>query len=175
MVRSGENGAREADYVGESPGYRLYKTSDGWIFLGVRSEDDWEGLNAALGENRLPAFSGASSDESVSQALTQAFASASTEEWLAKLERERVPCSPVQQVSDLYDDPQMKRNGLSVDYDSPDLGPITLRGAPAIFSKTPGVSEKAAPGLGQHTEEVLGEVGYSGEEIAILRSSKAVR
>ena len=175
VVRSGGNGAREADYVGEGPGYRLYKTSDGWIFLGVRSKGEWERLNAALGEKRVSASNGASSDESISQALTEAFASASAEEWLAKLERERVPCSPVQQVSDLYDDAQMKRNGLSVDYDSLDLGPITLRGAPAIFSKTPGVSEKAAPGLGQHTEEVLGEVGYSGEEIAILRSSKAVR
>ena len=50
VVRSGENGTREADYVGESPGYRLYKTSDGWIFLGVRSEEEWERLSRALGE-----------------------------------------------------------------------------------------------------------------------------
>ena len=118
---------------------------------------------------------GASADGALSEALAQTFASAPSVEWISRLERERVPCSLVQQVSDLYDDPQMKRNGLSVDYDSPDLGPITLRGAPAIFSKTPGVSEKAAPALGQHTEEVLGEVGYSGVEIAVLRSSKAVR
>ena len=69
----------------------------------------------------------------------------------------------------------MKRNGLSVDYDSPDFGPITLRGAPAIFSKTPGLSEKAAPSLGQHTDEVLREVGYSEQDILGLRTSKVVR
>ncbi len=175
VVRRGENGCREADYVGEGPGYRIYETSDGWIFLGVRSGNEWERLSRVIGESTLPASNGASSDEAAAQVLTKTFASASTGEWLAKLEREHVPCSPVQHVSDLYDDTQMKRNGLSVDYESPDLGPITLRGAPAIFSKTPGVSEKAAPALGQHTDEVLEEAGYSGEEISTLRSCKAVR
>ena len=92
--------------------------------------------------------SGASADGALSEALAQIFASASSVEWISTLERERVPCSPVQQVSDLYDDPQMKRNGLSVDYDSPDLGPITLRGAPAIFLENSGVSEKAARAWG---------------------------
>ena len=60
VVRNGENGAREADYVGESPGYRLYKTSDGWIFLGVRSEDEWERLNRALGREAAAMENGAS-------------------------------------------------------------------------------------------------------------------
>lgn len=175
LVKRGTNGSHEADYIGESPGYRLYKTSDGWIFLGVRSKEEWDSLGKALGEGRLMGANAASSGEAYSQVLASIFASLSTDEWLARLEKERVPCSAIQQVTDLYDDPQMKRNGLSVDYDSPDLGPITLRGTPAIFSHTPGVNESAAPSLGQHTDEVLREVGYTEQDIEGLRSSRAVR
>ena len=175
VVRRGENGAREADFVGESPGYRIYRTSDGWIFVGVRSEGEWKELGRAVGRDLGGISNGSYSDEALSEALVSAFASTSSAEWLSRLEKERVPCSPVHQVTDLYEDPQMKRNGLSVDYDSPDLGPITLRGTPAMFSKTPGISEKAAPSLGQHTDEVLAGFGYSEHDIQGLRTSKVVR
>ena len=174
VVRSGENGAREADYVGEGPGYRIYQTSDGWIFVGVRSGEEWARLGRAVGQDPEALKNGSCPDEVVSEALGVAFASASSAEWLSRLEEELVPCAPIQQVTDLYDEEQMKRNGLTVDYDAPDLGPITLRGAPAIFSKTPGISEKAAPSLGQHTDEVLVEAGYSEQDIQSLRTSKAV-
>ena len=175
VVKRGENGAREVDYIGESPGYRIYRTSDGWIFVGVRSEGEWEGLRRAVGRD-LDAFrNGNSSEDALSQSLAGAFGSASSAEWLSRMEKERVPCSPIQQVTDLYNDSQMKRNGLSVDYDSPDLGPITLRGTPAMFSKTPGISEKAAPLLGQHTDEVLAGLGYSEHDSQRLRTSKVVR
>ena len=175
VVRRGENGAREADFVGESPGYRIYQTSDGWIFVGVRSGEEWSRLGRAVGRDLAAVRNGDSSEDALSESLGSAFGSASTAEWLSRLEKEQVPCSPIQQVTDLYDDPQMKRNGLSVDYDSPDLGPITLRGAPAMFSKTLGISEKAAPSLGQHTDEVLAGFGYSEHDIQGLRTSKVVR
>ena len=55
VVRSGGNGAREADYVGESPGYRLYKTSDGWIFPGCEVGGRVGAAQQGLGENRLAA------------------------------------------------------------------------------------------------------------------------
>ena len=175
VVRTGENGAREVDFVGEGPGYRVYRTSDGWMFVGVRSNEEWERLGGVVGRDLSPGRNGHSSDEELSESLASAFASASSVEWLHRLEKERVPCSPIQQVTDLHDDLQMKRNGMSVDYNSPDLGPIALRGTPAIFSRTPGISEKAAPSLGQHTDEVLEEVGYSVQNIQGLRTSKVVR
>ena len=175
VVRNGENGAREADYIGEEPGYRIYQTSDGWIFVGVKSGEEWHQLERAIGRDLIDIRNGNISDDALSEFLVSEFASSSSAEWLSRLERERVPCSPIHQVADLNDDPQMKRNGMSVDYDSPDLGPITLRGTPAIFSKTPGISEKAAPSLGQHTDEVLVEVGYSEQDIQGLRTSKTVR
>ncbi len=175
VVSRGENGTREADYVGEGPGYRIYQTADGWIFVGVRSEEEWGRLGRAVGLDLAALRNGDSSDEALGQTLGKTFASASSGEWLSCLEEHLVPCAPIQQVTDLYEDEQMKRNGLSVDYDSPDFGPITLRGAPAIFSKTPGLSEKAAPSLGQHTDEVLREVGYSDEDIRSLHTNKVVR
>ena len=175
VVRRGENGAQEADFVGEGPGYRIYETSDGWIFVGVRSEEEWEGLGRVVGRDLGTVRNGDSSNGALSESLASTFESASSAEWLSRLEKERVPCSPIQQVTDLYDDPQMKRNGMSVNYDSPDLGSITLRGTPAMFSMTPGISEKAAPLLGQHTDEVLAEVGYSDEDIQSLHTNKVVR
>ena len=175
VVRRGEDGAREADYVGEGPGYRIYQTSDGWIFVGVKSDEEWSRLGSAIGRDLGVVRDEESSGNGLSESLVSAFASASSAEWLSRLEEELVPCAPIQQVTDLYEDGQMKRNGLTVDYESPDLGPITLRGAPAMFSKTPGISEKAAPSLGQHTDEVLAEIGYSKRDIQGLRTGKAVR
>lgn len=174
VVKREKDGTREADYAGEGPGYRAYRTSDGWIFLGVRSEEEWVRLESSVGRDLKEMRNGTGSEKALSETLEITFASATSAEWLSRLEAELVPCAPVQQVTDLYEDPQMKRNGLSVDYDATDLGPITLRGAPAIFSKTPGVSEKAAPSLGEHTDEALAELGYSKRDIQGLRSSKTV-
>ncbi len=175
VVKTGKNGVRDVDFVGEGPGYRVYRTSDGWIFVGVRTSEEWERLGGVVGRDLIPGRNGNSSDEELSDLLTGAFMSASTAEWLSRLEKALVPCAPTQQITDLVDDTQMKRNGMSVDYDAPDLGRITLRGTPAMFSKTPGISEKAAPLLGQHTDEVLEEVGYSVQNIQGLRTSKVVR
>ena len=182
ISRNGSGSATRGDQYGESSVYRLYTTKDGWIFLGVRSVLEWDRLIMALGQEggglseRFPTQKARTqSGEELAVCLSKIFTTKSSNEWLGILQSQGVPCSPVHQVSDLFEDPQMYRNGLSVDYKSPELGPITLRGVPVWFSETPGISENAAPFLGQHTDEVLSGIGYSKDQIRSLHRSRVVK
>ena len=175
------DGVRPVDRFGEGPTYRLYPTSDGWIFLGARGDEDWARLTRALGRDDLardPRYAdeagrtGATAQ--LSAILGEVLATDSSARWLERLESEGVPCTSVNQFADLHDHPQVLRNGLVAEHDSPDVGPIKQRGVPVILSRTPGIAQRPAPALGQHTDEVLAELGYSQDEIHALRRDRVV-
>ena len=76
---------------------------------------------------------------------------------------------------DFHGDAWAAKSGLTVATESPDAGPVKQMGAAIKFSETPSVIWGPAPSHGQHTDEVLIEVGYSGEDIVQLRDTGAVR
>jgi len=78
-------------------------------------------------------------------------------------------CAPVQSFEDLIDDPQVKHNELIQTVYHPQAGEIRVVGVPMKFSKTPGAIRLAPPLVGEHTGAVLGELGYSADEIDALR------
>jgi len=80
-----------------------------------------------------------------------------------------------QSIPDLVNDPQVQANNYIIDYKHEVLGPVQVPGLPIIFSETPGTIKAEAPEFGQHTEEVLTELGdYSWEEIAQLREEEVI-
>jgi len=86
-----------------------------------------------------------------------------------------VICSPVNALEDLPHDQQVIENEYIVDFDHPALGRIKFVGLPVRFSKTPGAIRLPTPEFGQHTEEVLLNIGeYSWEEIAELREKGVI-
>jgi crotonobetainyl-CoA:carnitine CoA-transferase CaiB-like acyl-CoA transferase len=94
-------------------------------------------------------------------------------EWIARLEKFNVPCGPIYTLDQVFDDPQVQHRKLRVDVphsagvDAPGLA------SPLRFSDTPVTYDKAAPTLGEHTEQVLGTLlGKSAEDIAALRARK---
>ncbi len=101
--------------------------------------------------------------------LDRAFASKSREFWLEALVARRVPCSPVNDYSDLASDVQVQANEYIVDMEHPDVGTIQEVGVPIQMSKTPGRVRHTAPELGQHTEEVLLEYGFDWDQIQKFR------
>lgn len=95
-------------------------------------------------------------------------------EWIEKLNAAGIPCGPVYSIDETFADPQVRHLGIAQSVESAELGAITLNGQPITLSRTPNKIVSAAPELGENTDEVLGWLGYSAEEIAELHSRKTV-
>jgi len=99
--------------------------------------------------------------------LDEAFLSKTLDEWRPRLAG--IPSGPVQNLLEVINDPQARANDFFVTLDHPTHGRIEVIAPPVKFSKTPATVRTAAPELGQHTEEVLLEYGYTWEDIAKFR------
>jgi crotonobetainyl-CoA:carnitine CoA-transferase CaiB-like acyl-CoA transferase len=163
--------------------YRLYKVADGWIFLAAPLQKEWERLVAELQLTELaadPRFDTPrdrlANDEALIAALTQHLAGSSADELEARLTAVGVSCVRAFDGSHsmfTISDPVMRETGLTAEVDHPKFGPIIRHGLPAQFSETPG---RLAPGclIGQHTEVILTELGYTGDEIEALVRDQVV-
>ena len=90
----------------------------------------------------------------------------SSAEWLETLEQRGIPAGPVRFVEELFDDPQIKANGLVTEVEHKEEGAVKMIGPLAKFRGTPMEAKTPSPALGQHSSEILKELGFSGEDIA---------
>ena len=98
-----------------------------------------------------------------------------SELFVAKARAEGAPFAPVNDVDDFLGDPQVAHRGSVVELEDPRFGPVRYLAPPVRFERTPASIERHAPRLGEHTDEVLAELGLAPERIAGLRESGAVR
>ncbi len=146
--------------------YGPFPAGDGGLFsLAVLSADHWRALcedvlgqRALLADERFAANEGrvAHRDE-LERLLEEAFAARTAAEWLERLEAARIPCGAVNDVRDVVEHPQLAHNGLVAEVDSP-VGPLPVVGSPFLVDGERPPSG-AVPGLGEHTAEVLAELG----------------
>ena len=99
----------------------------------------------------------------------------STAQWIELLESAEIPVARLNSMEDLYTDPHLQDVGFFKSLDDPYDGRLKLPGFPLKFSKTPANFSRAGPMLGEHTAEVLGELGMSKVEIDTLVSIGAVQ
>ena len=110
--------------------------------------------------------------DQLSAEVKSAFAAKNRDEWLRELEAIDVPCSPLNDMSEVFDDPQVQALGMKKELNHPVMGKVELAGPGISLSETPVNWELPPPLLGEHTDEVLKMIGCSEEEIESLIESK---
>jgi len=168
-----------------NPLWNYYKCKDDrWLVLGMLQPDrQWPVVCEALGLQHLvenPKYSNQDirreNSEELIAIMDEIFLTRTADEWMIHLkDTGDIICTPLQTIRDLTDDPQVIANKYITEYDHRTFGKVKIRGLPVEFSETPGEIVAEAPEFGQHTEEVLIEMGgYTWEEIAELREKEVI-
>ena len=95
--------------------------------------------------------------------------------WIALFEANEIPCGPINNYEQVFADPHVLARDMAVEIEHPTLGRMKSLGSPLKMSATPTNPRRRAPMLGEHTEEVLREYGFSESEISALREAGAIR
>jgi crotonobetainyl-CoA:carnitine CoA-transferase CaiB-like acyl-CoA transferase len=162
--------------------YRTFRCRDGqWIFIAGANDRFWQRLAPALGLGHMaddPKFAvniqRVKNRRELEAALEDAIGKQDREPLLKVLEDAGVPATPVNTVDQVMNDPQTAARAMIERVVHPRLGEIPVVGTPVKFSRMRAGVRRSAPLLGQHTDEILAEHGYTREEIAALRAKKVV-
>jgi crotonobetainyl-CoA:carnitine CoA-transferase CaiB-like acyl-CoA transferase len=159
----------------------IYETADGYMTVAPLTDRHWAALARVaerpewLEDQRFKTSALRHKNIDARLQLTQeALLERPAAEWLERLTAAGVPCAPVQTRNQLIRHPQVEGLGLVLETDHPAAGRLRQARAAARFSRTPPEIRRGAPRLGEHTEEILADLGYSAEEIAELRKDSVI-
>ncbi len=155
----------------------VFKTLDGYITCGAVSDAEWRGMCEALQKPEwlddprynTPRGRVRNARERLA-ATAEVIATRSSDEWLARLDAQGVPCAPVLARREMVENEQIKANEILYEYEHPGMGRIRQSKPAARFSDTPTSTRQHAPFLGQHGTEILRELDFTREQILELQS-----
>jgi CoA:oxalate CoA-transferase len=154
------------------------KAKDGWVMIGITGNAIWKRFLRAMGreelkedprfgndrlryENRLP----------IQSVVEEWLENKPVDEVIRILDQARVPCSKVNNIAEMVNDPQVKARDMLIDMEYPGIGKVPLPGVPIKMSRTPGDIEMPAPELGQHNQEVYScLLGLTNKELAQMKA-----
>ena len=162
--------------------YQTFATADGHIIVAVGNDGQYAKFVEAGGRPELASDARFSTNplrvrnrEILVPILAEMVKSKTKQEWIDQLEAAGVPCGPINNLEEVYENPQVAARGLQVDLPHPSGGTARMVRSPMKLSATPARCDLPPPLLGQHTEQVLRDLlGKSDDEIAALRGKGIV-
>jgi crotonobetainyl-CoA:carnitine CoA-transferase CaiB-like acyl-CoA transferase len=158
-----------------------YKTKDGHINVAASGEGMWASLCKVIGREDMlesPDFKGgkqrAKNRAKLNAIINESLAKKTSAEWIEVMNKAGIPCGPIYNVGEMFADPQVKHLGIATPVEHPKLGRYDVLANAAVLSRTPARVVAATPEIGQHTDEVLQELGYDAGEIKKLREGGVV-
>ncbi len=159
----------------------IFETADGFITCGAVSDSEWKGLCAALEQTdwleddrfSTPLGRVLNAKERL-EGMSDVLGSRNSADWIERLEAHDVPCAPVLSRVEMLENEQIKANEIIYEYQHPELGKVRQARPGAKFSESQVRKGSVAPGLGQHSEEILSELGLNPVEIKKLFDTKIV-
>jgi crotonobetainyl-CoA:carnitine CoA-transferase CaiB-like acyl-CoA transferase len=179
----GQEFPRESRVAAGNPIYNHYKARDDKWFILAHLQPDryWPSVCRAVGMPKLendPRFNsiearGENAEELIA-IMDKQFLTKTREEWFEIFKKEGIIYTPIQSPREVVDDPQALANDYVTWFDHPVLGRTKMVGFPWDFSQTPASVRREAPEFGQHTEEILLELGYTWDDTTELKDKKAI-
>ncbi|HET6488430.1 MAG TPA: CoA transferase [Syntrophales bacterium] len=164
---------------GAYPHYGVYKTKDGkWLTIGCLEPHFWDNLCKAVGKEEYMqhkwtmamTFQGPEPKfDEIRAGMEKVFLTKTRDEWFDLLAANDVPVGKVNSLDETFQDPQILHRKMVIELDHPKLGKVKQVGILPKLSETPGQVRRFAPVHGEHTDEILKALGFSGEEIEKLR------
>ncbi len=159
----------------------VFPTKDGFINIATAGEELYRRLCAAIGRPDLPADPDYSTAEArrknrdkLNDLIAKITPAKSSAEWIELLTKAGVPAGPIYKMNEVFADPQVKHLKMARKVKHPKLGEIELVGQAVSLSRTPWEMRGPAPERGEHTDQVLRELGYQGQDISRLRNEGVV-
>jgi crotonobetainyl-CoA:carnitine CoA-transferase CaiB-like acyl-CoA transferase len=154
--------------------YLPYEAADGWVTCGALEPKFWAAFCNGVGRPDLIEIQFEAPASDAWREVAGVFRSRSREEWRGFNDEHDCCIEPVLDLDEALDSDLVRARGMVVELEQPGLGTVRQLGVPVKMSRTPGDPTRPAPAFGEHTAEVLGEAGYSDEEVAAMLESGAV-
>ena len=159
-----------------------YETKDGqWIALACTNDAMWQRMCAAMGREDLLAedrFANMAQRiekrDEVNKIVADYIGATDRDPLIEHLLDYEVPVGPINNVADIFADPHIQERGNLVEIEADGVGPVTMMGVLPRLSETPGELRHAGPKFGEHTDQILTEMGLTAQEIADLRAVQAI-
>jgi len=162
--------------------YQTFRTADGWIIVATGNDGQFRRFCELGGRPELaddPRFARMrdriGSRDVLVPMLAEMVAKRTSKEWIDGMEAAGVPCGPINDLKQVFENPQVQARGMRVDIERDDAGPVKLVANPIKATRTPPSYRRPPPRLGEHTDEVLSQVlGWDFARIAAARDGGAI-
>ena len=158
-----------------------YLTKDGAINIAVAGDETWRRLCKALGRDAWAEDEGYANNAKraerrvkLNEDIAEVVAQKSTAEWVEELTAAGVPCGPIYRIDEMFEDPQVQHLGVAQPLETDPFGETKALAQPFELTRTPSSFAASPPTRGQHTEELMEELGFSAEDCEELKEASVI-